>query len=245
MGRDLMRRGNTFTSEKAYIQRVKTKTPRFEYIGGTIKDDYLYIMCRDCGSMFKRTKQSFRPSESGHIICQHCNSILDDIKKREHIKERTALLEEKREKRCEKKLAEHKRICKYCGKEFLSGRNQYTYCSADCRNRYKNRLHELNRRIKIKANIRDSGISIEKLIKRDGCKCWLCGKDVDKTDYCVRHDGTFVAGPNYPSIEHVVALSNGGQHSWNNVKLAHVYCNTLKSNKLVTEEENGQLKLFC
>lgn len=241
MGKDLMRRGNRFTSEDAYIQRVKIKAPRFEYIGGTIKDDYLYVMCRDCGAMFKRTKVVFKPSRSGHITCQNCNSILDNIKKHKRIEERVCLQEEKQQQR----LAVRNRICKYCGKPFLSSHNNHTYCSAECRNRYNNKIGEINRRIKIKTNVRDSGISIERLIKRDGCNCWICGKATNKTDYEVRQDGTFVAGPSYPSIDHVQALANGGLHTWSNVRLAHMRCNSLKGNRFTMEEANGQLKLFC
>lgn len=33
---------------------------------------------------------------------------------------------------------------------------------------------------------------------------------------------------NYPTIEHIIPISNGGVHSWDNVKLAHFRCNCKK-----------------
>ena len=55
---------------------------------------------------------------------------------------------------------------------------------------------------------------------------------------------TFISGNNYPSIDHVIPVSKGGTHTWDNVKLAHRHCNTMKSNDLAKPEDNGQLKLI-
>ena len=38
----------------------------------------------------------------------------------------------------------------------------------------------------------------------------------------------FIAGREYPTIDHVVPLVLGGKHSWTNVKLAHLSCNSAK-----------------
>jgi 5-methylcytosine-specific restriction endonuclease McrA len=43
----------------------------------------------------------------------------------------------------------------------------------------------------------------------------------------------FIAYGLYPSIDHIVPLAKGGNHTWNNVQLAHHYCNTLKRDKVV------------
>ena len=60
----------------------------------------------------------------------------------------------------------------------------------------------------------------------------------------MREDGTFIAGKNYPSIDHVNALANGGTHTWDNVRLAHCECNRRKSDNLFFEDRKGQLKIF-
>lgn len=36
----------------------------------------------------------------------------------------------------------------------------------------------------------------------------------------------------YPTIDHIIPLSKGGNHTFDNVQCAHFKCNTLKSNKI-------------
>ena len=55
----------------------------------------------------------------------------------------------------------------------------------------------------------------------------------------------FIAGNMYPSIDHVIAVANGGTHEWSNVKLAHRICNSNKNAETVHEAENGQLMLWA
>ena len=35
----------------------------------------------------------------------------------------------------------------------------------------------------------------------------------------------------YPTVDHIVPLSKGGTHTWNNVQLAHMACNSGKCDK--------------
>ena len=54
----------------------------------------------------------------------------------------------------------------------------------------------------------------------------------DWDDCAHTDDGYFLAGDNYPSRDHVVPLAKGGTHTWDNVKLAHFRCNTLKRDNM-------------
>ncbi|MFV5908625.1 HNH endonuclease [Staphylococcus arlettae] len=45
--------------------------------------------------------------------------------------------------------------------------------------------------------------------------------------------------PKYPTIEHVLAIKNGGTHSWDNVKVACRDCNIRKSTTMVEEFMKG------
>ena len=56
-------------------------------------------------------------------------------------------------------------------------------------------------------------------------------KECDLYDYEITDIGTMIAGDNYPSIDHIIPISKGGTHQWNNVQLAHRKCNRMKSNK--------------
>lgn len=74
------------------------------------------------------------------------------------------------------------------------------------------------------------GINLDELIHRLGTKCIWCGKECNRND---KRWGNY--GPDYPTIDHVVPLSKGGTHTWDNVKVACGYCNTHKSNKDIKE----------
>lgn len=77
----------------------------------------------------------------------------------------------------------------------------------------------------------DRDITLDKVFKKNKGRCHICGKECDINDYIVK-DGAFIAGNYYPSIDHVIPLAKGGQHSWDNVKLAHRICNSLKKDSL-------------
>ena len=67
-------------------------------------------------------------------------------------------------------------------------------------------------------------VSLETIIRRDKGICGLCGEAVDLT-----------AEPRSrrsPSIDHIVPLSLGGEHSYENCQLAHHSCNSKKGNRV-------------
>ena len=79
----------------------------------------------------------------------------------------------------------------------------------------------------------DKDISLSEVYRIDNGVCWLCGKACDWDDCETTSEGYFIAGNNYPSIDHVVPLSKGGTHTMDNVRLAHRGCNTRKGNKYI------------
>ena len=75
-------------------------------------------------------------------------------------------------------------------------------------------------------------IKLIKVIQRDDNTCYICGGKCDAFD-CWYKNGKVVVGDAYPSIDHVVPLVKGGTHTWDNVRLAHKKCNTLKAGREV------------
>lgn len=59
--------------------------------------------------------------------------------------------------------------------------------------------------------------------ERDGWKCGLCGVRVDVS---LRWPDPMSA-----SLDHILPLSVGGEHTWANVQISHLRCNVLKGNR--------------
>lgn len=59
-------------------------------------------------------------------------------------------------------------------------------------------------------------VSVVVLAERDGGRCGICGKPVDESER---------------SVDHILPLSRGGNHSYTNTRLAHGRCNKARSNR--------------
>lgn len=59
---------------------------------------------------------------------------------------------------------------------------------------------------------------------RDGWVCQLCNEPVDR-------DAEY-PDPGYRSLDHIVPISKGGEHSRRNTQLAHLGCNVSKGNRV-------------
>lgn len=216
-------------------QYIEDHCPDFEYISGFISsDDFIKVKCRECDSEFERSAVTIR--HYGKINCPVCqeNKRLQKQQEREAERQRQ---QEKREE--EKKFAifnkefqqETFKRCECCGSLFFG--NNSKYCSSECAKRIFNGTHKDKRIKKMRSVVVDKNITLEKLYKRDSGRCWLCGGQCDWSDHQKTKEGYFIVGKYYPSQDHVIPLSKGGLHSWDNVKLAHFYCNTIRGNKAV------------
>jgi hypothetical protein len=134
--------------------------------------------------------------------------------------------------------------CKECGKRFEMRSSKSKFCSTKCSDKNYYRVKELRRRKKLQENGRvNYKISKRKLIEREGSKCKLCGEPVDFNDYHYKEEGYFIAGPKYPSIDHIIPVAKGGTHTWDNVQLAHRHCNSVKSDSSALELDNNRVKI--
>lgn len=141
----------------------------------------------------------------------------------------------------ERKEAYLKRLtikeCEWCNDSFKTDIRSQVTCSDKCRRKRRNRLASIRSDKRInESNLVDGDITLEKLYKIDDGICYLCGTECNYNDMTITSEGHFVAGKTYPSVEHVKPLSKGGKHSWDNVKLAHHRCNTLKGNRMTHKE---------
>ena len=168
----------------------------------------------------------------------HAESVALKAKRKAESKARQAELEKQwaearaeKEKKKQKNIdywlnyeAEH--ICEECSEKFIAHYPTAKYCSNACQQK-KFRKRRRYRGITI-----DSDISLFKLAERDHNQCQICGLFVNWDDF-KETDTTIICGDMYPSIDHILPISKGGLHSWDNIQLAHRICNTRKGNRYI------------
>lgn len=122
--------------------------------------------------------------------------------------------------------------CRNCGKPFVK-EGQSRFCSDKCRKSSSKaqRYRHDDRRLRRKNASECDNITLDALINRDGLNCWICGEPCDLED-SFWIDKTFYAGNRYPSIDHVIPLAKGGTHTWDNVRVAHRICNSIKGDSV-------------
>lgn len=75
----------------------------------------------------------------------------------------------------------------------------------------------------------DKTVTLPALLRRDGYTCSSCGIECTKDD---KRYGN--VGPTYPTMDHIVPLSKGGSHTWDNVQVMCFSCNIAKKDKVVS-----------
>ena len=220
-----IKNSHSANTEEDVRRIIQNKHPELEYISGYINNrSRITVLCKKCGMMHE---VAFFPMTRDHEHrCPNCIKQKRRAKE-EQDAERLRKAEEKRKRRAEEREAlRQKRMhnCPVCG----TITDRPVYCSNRCRKRAENKRNEINRRTKVKTAMVDRDITLEALYKRDGGLCHICGLKTALDDYVIR-DGTHICGDWYPSIDHVVPLAKGGEHSWRNVRLAHRICNSIKA----------------
>lgn len=127
------------------------------------------------------------------------------------------------------------RVCHECGCAFYSeyGSKRSAFCSDECGVRHARRDAKHIRRERFKDAFRDRVYKAQ-IYKRDGFRCQICGRKVNMT--------VSVPHPLAPTMDHIVALANGGKHEPKNVRLAHFICNSLRGARC--SRGGDQLLLF-
>lgn len=119
--------------------------------------------------------------------------------------------------------------CAECGKEFLGHAKKHRFC---CKAHAKTAMNRARRHVERAAGKRDAykrrrsqlertrrsgrAFTLREVAIRDGWRCHICGRKVRRDE---------------ASIDHLVPLSHGGEHSLLNVALAHVRCNGIRSDR--------------
>lgn len=96
------------------------------------------------------------------------------------------------------------------------------------------RRDAVNKRRALKYKTQIEPINEKEIYLRDGWKCQICHQRVDKK--------LKYPDPKSASLDHIIPLSQGGSHTYRNLQLAHLGCNSSKNVNVLPEGE--QLRLF-
>lgn len=196
----------------------------WEYIGGYTGSEGTLVVRHTCGFT---SRYSYSGLKHNMVNCPLCRMLETKKIREQRKKEKEKEAELARfYKPVPKYLQQELKSCSVCGALFYGSPRKKT-CSDKCSKRIKSHYDNMKKRRRRKDSwtSESSTITLEKLFVRDKGICWICGgkcdKDVDSNDNM------------YPSVDHVIPISRGGKDSWDNVKLAHRLCNTLKGAKVL------------
>lgn len=126
------------------------------------------------------------------------------------------------------------RACALCGKPYTATGNRQAYCTQRCqRTAFERGRQHTDKRKAVKARMnyvrgtrRSAGeeFAPTEIAERDGWRCGLCDQPINAA----------LASPDPMalSIDHVVPVSRGGEHTRANVQAAHLRCNVVKGNRV-------------
>jgi len=109
-------------------------------------------------------------------------------------------------------------MCSTCGKPFVPSNRKAKLCD-DCVD------------LPNKIRCRKFGMTREELFRRDNFRCGICGQ--------MTNPNTVVPHPDAPTIDHIIPLARGGEHTPDNMQCAHFRCNCMKSDSVPSEAMTG------
>jgi 5-methylcytosine-specific restriction endonuclease McrA len=120
--------------------------------------------------------------------------------------------------------------CKFCDLVFSAPKqSNRMFCGKQCVDAYwkrnRNLIYNASRRLdELGKPTGAVVVNPVEVFKRDNWTCWLCNLSIDR----------FLKWPDpmSASVDHVIPISKGGEHSMSNVRSAHLRCNCRKSDSL-------------
>lgn len=212
----------------------------FDFISCNQKTGKGVVRCRECGNTFERYVKGciYTPKKNGLINCKTCGLKADGTRNIERYLQYVDAGSFYEDGASVRETAERfgvtiSEVNNYVKKNGLTnGKDWHEQANAENKRRHEDAIirhpgilttkKHSHRAIKFGCEFQ-TGISLRKLIDRDGLVCRICGKECDMSD---KTYGTH--GPLYPSVDHIIPLAKGGAHSWSNVQIAHCMCNSQK-----------------
>lgn len=120
------------------------------------------------------------------------------------------------------------RICFNCKKTFMGNNRRTLHCSDECADgtlTMRNWKHMKARQLRTRVAFVEKFDRFE-IFERDNWICGICGEKVNRD---LKHPNPLSA-----SLDHIIPISRGGEHSRQNAQCSHWVCNMRKGAKLLT-----------
>lgn len=234
----------------------------FEYVGGyTDKCGKVTIKCCKCGAEIERTIDHLQHGNVICPECSKKEAARRNEEKKRLAKQQAEVRAIEREwygllhpsrdfgEKLHEAFLSRIGVCEICGMPYtvqkyvescgLKYARDNGVCSLECKEekarRIRRQIHHKNRKAENHCHrarrlgaAYDSSITLKKLVGKNGLRCAICGGTCDWND----HSWSEYSGPLYPSIDHIIPMSKGGSHTWDNVQVAHIICNSRKGDKI-------------
>lgn len=193
---------------------------------------YCSNKCRNAASYARKPRPASRqvsPEARSRMASDAATARWKDVPPAERAKHAAALARARwgDERKATRRPTKQNRECRFCGISVAMSSNQITCGATECRlARNAERMREGGWMKARRA--RETTTSVEvftriAVYERDGWVCGICKATVDPE---LKHPDPMSA-----SLDHVVALSNSGTHTLDNVQCAHLRCNIQKGNR--------------
>jgi len=198
-------------------------------------------LCQDCIDLKESESQSCKVY---FVKCPDCKKLFTannlGLKRCWNCKEIKRKKSDRDAKRAKKGLKLLKKTCAYyrCNNTFFTYDSKKITCSKLCSKRMmqrnKGQRERVRRNLKRLGNKYIETVDLRELFIRDHGRCRICGRKLN----LIRSNNHKLQA----TVDHIIPLSQGGEHSYRNTQLACRQCNSLKGNRTVAGGE--QLRLF-
>lgn len=214
-------------------QQCANEYKKVSYTSPRWKEQHWYKYDNDpLGKQLEVDRQEFidKALSKGWRCCAVCDKAFSGTARCCSIKCRKRIRAIRQNVRYKSESVDRSATCSHCGVQFsytqhMSARTPRKFCSDRCSSRSsKNKKTHKQRAIRNGCEY-DASVTLGKLIKKHGSKCYICGCE------CVKARG--LNQDNEATLEHVIPMAIGGGHTWENCRVACRYCNTQKGTKLM------------
>lgn len=234
------------TWEERYANAPGRQDRTCEHCGGTFQrrgrgKDALRFCSRDCGFAHQKANATGpKPQGACKVFfkgCAQCEQLFTARAFNARYCSNACSTKEYETRSLRQRIEAHPgRIectCRECGKGFVAeyGNTRRIFCSAECSKRSVKRIWRKKERARLRL-VYVEAVDPTKVFERDKWRCQECGVRTPR-----RLRGTY--DDRAPELDHVVPLSQGGEHSYRNTQCLCRSCNGAKSNNV-----RGQLRLF-